>query len=431
VTTTRAVDTGEDRHPWRWVVLGTCTPLFVCSQFYRVANAVVAPHLERDLGLSSETLGTLTAAFFYAFAGTQIPLAFVLDRLGARACMTALSLIGAAGAVVFATAESRVGATAGEVLLGIGMAGNLVGSLKLIGQWFSRREFATVAGTLSALGALGNVLATTPLALLVGAIGWRPTFLAIAAATAALALLFFALARERAPAEDAPARAAVGEAVPLGGMIRRLLSSRDYWLISLGAFCRYGSFVAIQALWAGPYLVEVAGLSPLRAANLILLLNVAYVVGAPLGGWLSDRLLSSRKKLVLAALAGTASAELALALTSAGPSVWVLALVLTVLGLTSSFGQVIWAHIKEVMPGRMAGMAMTGVNFFNILGAAAFLHGTGWVLDRWSGEGARTVGGYRAAFVAAASMVAVALALYSFTHDAPGPKGIRRTRPFP
>lgn len=430
MTVAPAEDPADERHPWRWVVLATSTSLFVCSQFYRVANAVVAPHLERELGLSSEALGSLSAAFFYAFAATQVPLALVLDRLGARACMAALSLVGAAGAVVFATAGSRAGATAGEVLLGLGMAGNLIGSMKLVAHWFPAREFATVAGVIGAVGALGNVLATTPLALLVAAIGWRSAFLAFAATTAALALLFLALVRERPRGAAAAAAAAAGETRSLGGDVRRLLSTRDYWLFSLAAFCRYGSFVAVQALWAGPFLVEIAGLSPVRAANLILLLNLAFVVGAPLGGWLSDRLLASRKKLVLASLAGTAALELALGLASASPGAGLLAVLLAALGLVSAFGQVLWAHVKEVTPPRMAGMAMSGVNFFNILGAAAFLHGTGWVLERWSGGGPRTAEGYRAAFVAAAAAVALALALYALTRDAPRP-GAARPAPLP
>jgi hypothetical protein len=82
----------------------------------------------------------------------------------------------------------------------------------------------------------------------------------------------------------------------------------------------------------------------------------------------------------------------------------------------------------------MAGMAMSGVNFFNMLGAAAFLHGTGFVLDRWTGAGGtRGPEAYRAAFLASASMVLVAFVLYSLTRDAPvegapGPSGQRAWR---
>lgn len=401
---------------WRWVVVGACAPLFVCSQFYRAANAVVAPDLQRELALGTEALGALSAAFFYAFAAAQLPLALVLDRLGARATMAALSLVGAAGAVVFAGAGSPLAATVGEVLVGVGMAGNLVGSMKLLGQWFPAKEFATVAGAFASAGTLGNVLATTPLVLLSGALGWRRAFLAIAAGTAALAAAFFALVRERAgegPGDGEPD-------VPVGARVAALLRSRDYWLISFGAFCRYGAFVSIQALWAGPYLVEVVGLSRVGAANAILLLNLAFVVGAPLGGWLSDRVLASRKKLVLVALAGTGAAPLALALAGAAPPPALALAILAALGVISAFGQVVWPHIRGLVPARSAGMAMAGVNFFNILGAAAFLHGTGWILERRAGSGGgRGPESYRAAFLASAALVALALALYAFTRDAP------------
>jgi nitrate/nitrite transporter NarK len=406
----------------RWAVFAACAPLFVCSQFYRVLNAVIAPRLQAELGLGSEALGALSATFFYAFALAQVPLALLLDRLGARAVMTVLSLVAAAGAGLLATAESRAAATAGEILLGVGMSANLMGSMKLIGHWFRPRDFATVAGGFAALGTLGNVLATSPLALLASALGWRSAILAVGAATAALALVFLAVVRERPPGagEADPADRAAGE--PIAAMLRRLVASRDYWLISFGAFCRYGAFVSIQALWAGPFLVEVARLSPLRAANLILLLNLAFVLGAPVGGWLSDRVLSSRKVPVLLALAGTAGGVAALGLLAGAggtPGVAGLALVLASLGAISSFGQVAWPHIRELMPERMAGMAMSGVNFFNILGAAAFLHGTGWMLERAAGPGgARGPEHYRTAFLAVAGVVGLALALYALTRDA-------------
>ncbi len=404
----------ESPDPGRWRVLALATALFVLSQFHRVANAVVASDLQRDLGLSSEALGAVSAAFFYAFAVAQLPLAVFLDRLGARWSMTLLSLVGAAGAVVFALAEGRAGATAGRVLLGIGMAGNLMGSLKLVGHWFSPREFATVSGVVAGLGTLGNVLATTPLALLSGAVGWRRSFLLGAAATALLAAVFWLLVRERPGGRGGTL--GPEEPLPLRRMAATLLGSRDYWLISLGAFCRYGSFAALQGLWAGPWLVEVAGLSPLAAANLLLLLNLSFVAGAPLGGWLSDRVLDSRRRLVLVGLAGTAVAEVALAFGGRETGLPTLALLMAALGVTASFGQVIYAHAREVMPPAMSGMAMTGVNFFVMLGAATFLHGMGWVLDRGPGP-ARSPAGYRAAFLLAAGAVALSFLGYLATRE--------------
>ena len=404
--------------PRRWAVLALATALFLCSQFYRVANAVIAPDLQRDLGLSSEGLGVVSALFFYAFAVAQVPLAVLLDRAGARRIMTALTLVGAAGAVVFAGARGATGASLGRVLLGVGMAGNLMGGLKLVSRWFSPREFATLSGVILGVGTLGTMLAATPLALLVGAVGWRLSFVLIAAATAAVAALFWAVVRE-APAGRDPPPAHPGEPVSTRAMVATLVRSRDFWLISAGAFSRYGTFAAIQALWVGPWLVDVVTLSPVAAANLIVVMNVALVVGAPLGGWLSDRVLGSRKRLALVGLGSVAAAELALAFTGPAAGVLWVALLLGALGLTSSFGQVVYAHVKDVMPARMSGMAMTAVNFFVMLGAATYLHAMGWMLDRTAlPGGARTAAGYQGAFLLAGGSVAVAFLLYLLTRDA-------------
>jgi sugar phosphate permease len=201
-------------------------------------------------------------------------------------------------------------------------------------------------------------------------------------------------------------------------MVATLLGSRDYWLISVGAFCRYGTFAAIQALWVGPWLVDVVALGPVAAANLILVMNVALVAGAPLGGWLSDRVLASRKRLALIGLGSLAAAELALAFVGPGAGVLAVALLLAAVGIASSFGQVVYAHVKDVMPERMSGMAMTGVNFFVMLGAAAYLHVMGWILDRSAlPDGSRTAAGYEAAFLLAGGSVAVAFLLYLMTRD--------------
>ncbi len=400
----------------RWVVFAVCALLFSCSQFYRVSNAVVAPDLQRDLRLSSEALGGLSAAFFYAFAAAQIPLALWLDRLGARVTMTALTLVGAAGAIVFAKAHGAGAATVGRVLLGVGMAGNLMGSLKLVAHRFPARDFATLAGVLATLGTVGNVMASTPLALLAAEAGWRRAFLLIALATVVLAFVFYAIARdgERVPWPAGSPQPHPATASP----VRSLLGNRDYWIISFGTFCRYGTFLAIQGLWAGPYLVAVAGLSRVGAANLILVLNVAAIVGAPIGGWLSDRVLASRKRVMLIALAGTALAQVALALAPPRANPWALGAILAFLGLSSSFGMVVYAHAKELMPPQLSGMAMTGVNFFNMLGPALFLHAMGWILDHVAAADGAGPGGYRTGFLVGAAATGLSFLVYLAARDA-------------
>jgi MFS family permease len=122
-----------------WAVFILASLAFFLSQFYRAANAVISPELLVDLSLDTEGLGLLSASFFYAFAITQIPISLLLDRVGPRRMMSALMLVGIAGAILFSMANDLTSGIAARVLMGAGMACNLMGTLKLLTLWFSPR----------------------------------------------------------------------------------------------------------------------------------------------------------------------------------------------------------------------------------------------------------------------------------------------------
>jgi MFS family permease len=158
------------------MIFFTACLLFVLSQFYRASIAVIAPDLISDLGLDTRGLSLISASFFYTFAIMQIPISMYLDAIGPRIAMTALSLLGVAGALVFACGESIGALVAGRLLLGAGMACNLMGTLKLITLWFGPLRFATMSALALSFGTLGNMTAATPLVLMVQSMGWPMTF---------------------------------------------------------------------------------------------------------------------------------------------------------------------------------------------------------------------------------------------------------------
>lgn len=397
------------------LLFSLCSLLFFCSQFYRATNAIIAPQLQANLSLTPESLGILSASFFYAFAFTQIPLALLLDRLGARLIMTVLTLAGSLGACLFAVSEGLYAALAGRILLGFGMAGNLMGSMKLFSQWFSPTEFATVSGLLIALGTLGNIGASTPLALLVNAIGWRWSFIVIGLATAGIALFFYCVIRDRphTPAKTAGSPRTIG----MQAGLRALLLNRDYWLISCGTFFRYGTVMAIQALWAGPYLMQGFGLSPVDAGNIIILTTAGYIVGSWASGWFSDRIMSSPKYVAIMALAGMAITDISFVFSWGRYSTAILAVSFFSLGLFSGAGNVMYAHIKSLMPSEITGMAITGINFFTMLGVGFYIHFMGWVLEYFPAEIGARPERYQGAFALCLAGVVAATALYFFTRE--------------
>jgi sugar phosphate permease len=403
----------------RWAVFNLSASLFVISQFYRVSNAVIAPELQHDLALSAESLGFLSAMFFYAFAAAQIPLALFLDRLGSRLTMSVLSLIGATGAFIFAFSETVALAVVGRALLGLGMAANLMGSMKLFTQWFSTREFATVSGILFALGALGNMLASTPLAFLVGAVGWRNSFVLIGILTIVCSVAFFIFVRDTPPSEGV-ATSPEADAGSISRNLKLLLSRREYWLISIGTFIRYGVFVAIQGLWAGPYLIYGIGLSAVEAGNFLLVLNIGFLIGSPVSGWLADRALGSPRIVALLGLAVMGSVMLLLSTGWIDMHLWFLGACFFMLGAFSAFGFMMLAHIKVVMPTAMTGMAITGVNLFTMLGAALYMQIIGKILDVLGSVDQFSAADFHRVFFVAFVSLAFAFFVYLPTRDKGG-----------
>lgn len=372
-----------------------------------------------DLSLDARQLSLMSAAFFYAFAGMQLPIAVYLDRIGPRRTMIALNLVAVGGALIFAAADSASGLVVGRALLGIGMACNLMGTFKLLAIWFGPGRFATLTALVFSMGTAGNVLASTPLVLLAQALGWRMAFVCIAGSNLVLIAAFAAAVRGRpAPrSDDEPIEpAARGMRQALASLIA-LFRKRDYWIISLSTFIRYGVYAAVQTLYAGPFLIRVAGLPAVIAGNILLLMNLGFICGGPIFGAISDRRARSRKRVIAPGLAGMGLIVGALALLPPDAGVYPLAGLFFLLGLVNSTGGIMYSHIKERMPPENAGMAMTGINFFTMIGPAVFLQGLGIFMQACFPSASLGAAAFDAAFTMCAVCLLLAAGLYGCTRD--------------
>ncbi len=448
---------------WLFTTVILAAVMFAMSQFYRASVAVISPDLMQEMGLNALDLSRISAAFFYAFAIMQIPVGIFLDTVGPRIAMTALTLLSVIGAIIFALGTSPGWLTFGRILLGVGMACNFMGALKLLTVWFEPRQFATLSAVVVSLGTVGNIAAATPLVLMVSLVGWRHSFLIIAGFTFALALVFLAVIKDRpgadaggagevtdgAAAENAcgaddadvgdGADNADGKSGPGGsedraatpahgadirpsvsqtlGRAWALFHEKDYWIISAATFCRYGIYAAVQALWAGPFLIHVLELSPVTAGNILFLMSIGLILGCPLCGWLSDSLVVSRKKIIIPGIFCMTGLLLGMNQLSPDTGVWVVYLVFFSFGLASGSGQVMYAHIKEQVPRSNAGMAMTGINFFTMAGVAVFLQGMGHVMARFFPDASLTLPAFHLAFgLCSLCLVCIAL-LYCLTRE--------------
>ncbi|HEA69219.1 MAG TPA: MFS transporter [Desulfobacterales bacterium] len=403
----------------RWAIFVIASGNFFLSQFYRVSNAVISPQLLRDLSLDTAGLGLLSASFFYGFAITQIPISIFLDRIGPRRMMAALSLIGIIGALIFSWADTLSLGIVGRALLGIGMACNLMGTLKLLTLWFGAPSFATLSGVVFSIGTLGNMVATTPLVMMVEKMGWRATFQLIAAVNLLMVLIFYIVVR------DEPKEGSFGRSAAETGLVPRqalsdlmlLLRQKDYWIISFGTFVSYGIFVAFQALWAGPYLMEAMGLSARNAGHIIFLMNLGLILGGGIWGALSDKVMKTRKWPVSGGHIILGFITMIVAVLPPGIGTPLLASLFFGFGFFRMTGVLMYTQIKELMPIEMAGTAMTGINFFTMIGSAVFLQGLGSLMQYLYPETSRGPEAFRVAFFLCAICLVVLSFLYLFTQD--------------
>jgi predicted MFS family arabinose efflux permease len=348
-----------------WILFSLFSGMYLIAYFYRVSAAVVSADIAGELALSPAQLGSIAAALFYAFAFAQIPLGPLLDRYGSRRIVGVCGLVAATGGLLFASAQGFSGLFGGRLLLGFGTAAVLMGSLKAYTRWFPGSMFATLTGLQIALGNCGSLLATAPLAWAAHTYGWRYSFALVALVNMVWALLILLLIR------DAPSGAEPQKPVPFNfSAWGQLLKNASFRRLSLLAFFWYGSYMAVQGLWGAPYLELALGLDNAAASRLLMLTAIGFIFGCPLLGRLSDRWLASRKHLLL-------SAQLVqwfILLLFVGPLEHLppelLPAIFFIFGLGISSGPLLYAQVKELVPGSHAATALTLLNFFIVIGAA-------------------------------------------------------------
>ena len=405
--------------PRHWAIFLITSANFFLSQFYRASMAVIAPELLQDLSLNTRQLGIISASFFYAFALTQIPISIFIDKIGARRLMTALSTVGIAGAILFSRADSFTAGVLARALLGFGMSCNLMGTLKLMTLWFKPSHFATISGFIFSIGTVGNMAATVPFVALVQHIGWRDSFLAIGALNFLIVIILYLVVRDRPDYQSSgenPGSIDSKLSQTLGNFAT-LLRKKDFWIISMATLVGYGTFAAFQTLWAGPYLIEVIGLSALETGNVIFLMNLGMIVGAPTWGVMSDKVVKNRKWVIFFGALCTASVMLIFTGKTAASAAITIAVLFFCFGAFRSAGLLMYPHIKELVPLNSAGAVMTGLNFFTMIGPAIFLQGLGYMMQALYPEASRGVLAFRAAFYVCMGCLLFTALLYAFTRE--------------
>ena len=367
---------------------------YFLSYFFRNVNAVIAKDLAGEFALSPADVGLLTSAYFITFGLAQIPVGVLLDRFGPRRVVATLLCVAALGAFLFARADGLGTLAFGRALVGLGVSACLMGSIKAFTLWYPLDRLATVNGWFIFFGSMGGLAATTPVEFAVGEIGWRTMFTALAAAALAIALLVAMTVPEK-PLPGAGAR--WGEQfAALGGIYSQPL----FWRLALPFVVTHGAYQALQGLWLGPWLIDVAGLDREGAARALLLGAAAYAVGSIAFGSFADRLAArgiARLTLYKGGLVVSFLAYLCIALGLPLPPEGLL----MVYGFTVMSGALVFALVTPMFAPGMSGRVITAMNFWMFGASFACQWGIGAALRAFPvADGRYAPEGYATALLA-------------------------------
>jgi MFS family permease len=383
---------------------------YFLSYLFRTVNAVIAPDLVRDVGVDPASLGLLTSAYFLAFAAFQLPLGVLLDRYGARRVEAALLLFAAAGAFVFARAETLTGLMLGRALIGLGVSACLMAAFKAFTLWFPPERLPLANGIQMISGGIGALAATTPVELSLQYTDWRGVFLILSGVTIVAAVCVFLVVPEKEGTQS-------GETLreQLSG-IRRVFTSRIFWTIAPWAVAAQAAYLSISGLWSGPWLRDIANYDRMAVANTLMGVALAMIAGYFTFGALAERLARRSIQPMTVAVAGMLmfifiQCMLVLQWTPLTLPLWLL------FGFFGTSCILPYAVLSMSFPRNLSGRANTGLNLLVFVAAFAAQWVIGLIIDFWpqTASGGYNPSGYSAGFGLIMALQLTAASWYFFS----------------
>jgi len=369
---------GRDQAAVLAVVAPFCAGYYV-SYLLRTVNAVIAPELVRELGIGAADLGLLTSTYFLAFAIAQLPVGVLLDRYGARRVVATLLAVASVGVVVFATGHGFVRLAIGRALVGLGVSACLMGAFKAFGAVFPHQRQASLTGLVMSAGAIGALSASLPVEWALPVIGWRNTLLVVAVISAAAAALIAIAGRDGSGGAGSD-RDGEESGQQAAAALVSVLTARAFWRFAPQAALFTGGFMAVQSLWAVPWVMTVDGRTRGQAAAVLLALNAGMLAGQlaiVFGAGLLARAQLHRERFMAGSVTLALLVEgLLITGLGAGPTAWF------AFGCFSAAGAQVYGVTSSYFPESMSGRVSTAVNLLAFVGAFCIQWGIGLAVDR-------------------------------------------------
>ena len=408
---------------YRWAIFGVLAVAYFFVYFHRTTGGAISTTLQDAFGVGTAEVALLASAYLYAYTLMQIPSGILTDKLGPRLAASAFVGLIAVGSILSAVAVPADNFSlmiAGKFIIGIGAAVVYIPIMKVLAVWFRKNEFASMSGILLLVGNVGGIAAATPMVIMMDSLGIEMTYYVLAIITAAIAGLCYLIVRNFPSEKEYPSIEEIvseetGEPItekntdkiPTTEALKMaFLSGRKFWPLAIWFFCLYGTIMLWQASQAGSFYQNCCGFNKNDAGMLLTMVGVGMVFGCPLAGTLSDKVLKSRKKVVIV---GTLVYTVVWAIIYAtsgsegiADSFLVQAAINFMFGFFGGFFVVSYAQIKELYPIAMAGTSTAALNLFPFAGGAILITIAGFIVTD------KTLGQYQTVWLMALALMILA-----------------------
>ncbi|HVY16598.1 MAG TPA: MFS transporter, partial [Rhodopila sp.] len=279
----------------QWIAVALVTAAIALNYIDRSTLAIGNVTIRKEFGLTATEIGALQSFWSLTYACAQVPIGFLLDRLGPRYligfALVAWSLAQGAGGL----AVSYTQLLWARVALGVTESPAFPGAVRITSDWFHVKDRGKPTGVYNSGGSIGPAIAPPILTGLMLGFGWRVMFITMGVAGLFSALVWFKLYRDPAKTALEPqdtAYLAANRAAETPVELRnwsRLFRHRTMWGLMLGAFCG-GYAVWMYQTWLPAYLEMQQHISIAKTGFLAMIPLIFSVLGAWAGGWVTDRL---------------------------------------------------------------------------------------------------------------------------------------------
>src|SRR3990167_896726 len=269
-----------------WIVI-TLSAFFLFYKYVlQVSPSVITHSLMRQYHLDGAGLGNLAATFFYSYLIAQLFVGPILDKLGTRLLTALAILLCAIGAIGFAEAKNFTEAVVSRSLIGVGAAFATVSYLKIAAIWFKPERFALVSGLLATAAMVGSMCGQLPFALMVVHFGWQASIFYCGLFGVVLSVLFYIIVRENNPSANFQAK---NTELKFRDVLSVLKSAPNWYLMFYSGLA-FSPLAVFAGLWGDSFLQTAFHISKPDAAMLTSMSFLGLAVGAPLLGFVSERL---------------------------------------------------------------------------------------------------------------------------------------------